>query len=432
MKRLLIVSPHFPPVAAPDMQRVRMSLAHYRDSGWEPVVLAVHPADVAAPKEPELLATFPDDIEVHRCRAWPRRFGLGTVALRALQPLHHEGVRLLGHQTFDLVFFSTTQFMVLPLGRRWRRRFGIPYVIDIQDPWRTDAYDRPGAPRPPGGWKYRFARLLAWWFEERCFRAASGFVSVSPRYLQDLTARYPWFHEKPQAVIEFGATPADLAAAARLPLPQELPARAIGEVRFTNTGAAGPMLPHAADCLFSALARYRQENPEKARRLRFLFLGTQYAPPGQAKSAVVPVAARHGVADLVFELPHRLGYLQSLRCLLEADALLLPGSVDPAYSPSKLYPYYLTGKPMLGIVLRDSHLERLFTELNCAHLARFLPSGSSEGSDTAIAAFLEQMVARSISGAAPLRNDLLFRQAYGIEELTRRQCDVFSQALAAR
>lgn len=34
MKRVLIISPHFPPINAPDMQRVRMSLPYYKDMGW--------------------------------------------------------------------------------------------------------------------------------------------------------------------------------------------------------------------------------------------------------------------------------------------------------------------------------------------------------------------------------------------------------------
>ena len=41
MKKLLIVSPHFPPINAPDMQRIRMSLPYYRKCGWDPVVLTV-------------------------------------------------------------------------------------------------------------------------------------------------------------------------------------------------------------------------------------------------------------------------------------------------------------------------------------------------------------------------------------------------------
>ena len=41
IRRLLIVSPHFPPLNAPDHQRVRMSLPHYAACGWEPVVLCI-------------------------------------------------------------------------------------------------------------------------------------------------------------------------------------------------------------------------------------------------------------------------------------------------------------------------------------------------------------------------------------------------------
>jgi hypothetical protein len=431
MRRLLIVSPHFPPVAAPDMQRVRMSLAHYRKSGWDPVVLAVEPDGVAAPQEADLLNTFPGDIAVHRCRAWPRRFGFGTVGLRALQPLHHEGARLLGAQRFDLVFFSTTQFITLLLGRRWRHRFGVPYVVDIQDPWRTAAYEQPGAPRPPGGWKYQFARLVAWRMEERCFRDAAGFVSVSPRYLADLGRRYPWFAARPQATIPFGIAPEDFLAAQRLPLPAELPARIPGEVRLVYTGAAGPIVPQAAAALFAGLHRYRQQNPAQANRLRLLFLGTHYVPAGQSRPALESLTAQHAVADLVFELPHRLGHLQSLRCLLEADALLLLGSIDPAYSPSKLYPYYLAGKPILGLVFADSHLEQLLRELACSWLVTIPSAATPDAVSAGLAGFFDLALTGFPPAALPPRNDEFFNRNCLAETLTRRQCELFAQAIAA-
>ncbi|NJM63821.1 MAG: hypothetical protein HC849_32625, partial [Oscillatoriales cyanobacterium RU_3_3] len=37
-----------------------------------------------------------------------------------------------------LVFFSTTIFPVMLLGKRWWQKFGVPYVLDFQDPWRSD------------------------------------------------------------------------------------------------------------------------------------------------------------------------------------------------------------------------------------------------------------------------------------------------------
>jgi len=430
-RRLLIVSPHWPPVAAPDHQRARMSAPHYREHGWEPVVLAVDPDGVAAVREPELAATVPPDLEVHHCRAWPRRLGLGNLGWRALRPLDRAGARLLRQRRFDLVFFSTTQFVTLALGPRWRRRFGVPYVVDIQDPWRTDAYEQPGAPRPPGGWKYRFARLAARVLEERCLRAAAGFVSVSPRYLAGLARRYPWFAGRPQAVIPFGVSPRDLEAARSLPLPPELPARRPDEIRLVYAGAAGPALPHAAANLFAALQDFRRAHPAAAARLRLCLLGTQYVAAGSGQPAFAALAAAHAVGDLVFELPHRLGYLQSLRCLLDADALVLLGSDDPAYSPSKLYPYYLAGRPILAIVRAGSHLEDLLRELACAWPAPFAPGPAAAPARERIAGFLAHAAA-GFPGPAPApRNDAYFRSNYLAGPLAARQCRLFADALAA-
>jgi hypothetical protein len=46
MRTLLIVSPHFVPINAPDMQRVRMSLIYFAEFGWKPGDGQVHGAAV--------------------------------------------------------------------------------------------------------------------------------------------------------------------------------------------------------------------------------------------------------------------------------------------------------------------------------------------------------------------------------------------------
>ncbi|NJK93046.1 MAG: glycosyltransferase family 4 protein [Blastochloris sp.] len=68
MKRVLIVSPHWPPVNAPDLQRVRMSLPYYSQHGYEVTVLTVDARDVYATLEPELVATVPVDASVEKVR----------------------------------------------------------------------------------------------------------------------------------------------------------------------------------------------------------------------------------------------------------------------------------------------------------------------------------------------------------------------------
>ena len=89
--KVLIISPHFPPTNAPDMQRVRMILPYLAEAGMTAEVLAVNSAQVAAPEDPWLVEGLPDDIPIHRVNAldlsWRKIPGLGTLSLRAKRAL---------------------------------------------------------------------------------------------------------------------------------------------------------------------------------------------------------------------------------------------------------------------------------------------------------------------------------------------------------
>jgi len=65
MKRVLIISPHFPPVNAPDHQRVRMALPHLEKSGWKAEVLAIAPSTISAPQDLSLLELLPAGFSPH-------------------------------------------------------------------------------------------------------------------------------------------------------------------------------------------------------------------------------------------------------------------------------------------------------------------------------------------------------------------------------
>jgi len=434
LKKVLIISPHFPPINAPDMQRVRMSLPYYRSQGWEPVVLAVDAPWQTGVREEELLATLPPDVRIVRTRALPnalcRLLGIGNIGLRALPFFLWRGTRLLAAEKFDLVLFSNTQFVTFTLGRLWRRWLGVPYVIDLQDPWRTDYYERPGSRRPPGGWKYQLARLQAWGLEGWTYREASAVMSVSPSYLADLRSRYRHFATIPAEVIGFGASRADLTAAMANPTAGQSFDRTRGQIHLLYTGASGPVMPHSLKVLFDGFRLYRELHPERAARLRFHFIGTSYVAAGQGKASVLPVAAQCGVADQVDEVPHRIGHLEALRWQQMADVLLLPGSSDLAYSPSKVYPYFLTGRPVLGLVFRGSVMERLLDELACAYMVRYHDHEAKDAAHAQLYTFFDLAIAGFPLGSLPERNTAQFNSHYLAEELTRRQCVLFAQALA--
>lgn len=436
LRRVLIISPHFPPLNAPDMQRVRMSLPYYRAHGWEPIVLCVGDAWQHGVREAELEQTIPSDVRIVRVpalsRRWTRLIGLSDLGLRCWLYFFIAGSRLIRREKIDLVFFSNTQFVTFTLGRIWRALHGTPYVFDMQDPWRTNYYERRGSRRPPGGWKYQIARFMAWALEGWSFRRVGAIMSVSPSYLEDLRARYGYLAGVPTAVIGFGASLEDITKARSMPSPSHRYVRERDELHILYTGASGPVMPHSLSVLFQGLKLYHERAPDRARRLRFHFLGTSYVAPGQGKNSVIPVAESCGVADQVEEIPHRLGHLECLRLQLEADILLLPGSSDLAYSPSKVYPYYLSRRPTLGLVFKHSVMERLLDDLAAAYMVRFDADQDKQSAYEGLCRFFDLAFDGFPSGTFPQRNDAYFNETFLAETLTGKQCALFDLVLASR
>ena len=427
MKRVLIVSPRFAPSNAADSHRVRQSLPYYREAGWEPVVLAVEPGEVIAPQDPLLLQTVPDDVEVVRVgtvpRAWTQRVGVGSLEARALVSLARAGDRLLREQSFDLVFFSTTAMGVTALGPRWKKAFGVPFVVDFQDPWVSDYYDGDQSPEPPGGaFKYGLAQLVARRLEPYVLRHAAHVLAVSPAYPQALTARYPWLSPDRFTVLPFGAPEHDFEVLRQVQVENTVFQPGDGFEHWAYVGIAAGMMSFALNALFGALAEARRADPARYDRLRLHFVGTSYAEGARAEKMVEPIAARHGVGDLVDERPHRIPYFQALQVLLDADALVVPGSDDAGYTASKLYPYVLARRPLLAVFHQASTVVDVVRQTRAGVVVPF-------ASGMAPADLHDGLRERWFSGALPaVQTDWEAFAPYTARQMTCRQAVVFDQA----
>ena len=353
-RKLLIVSPHFPPINAPDHQRVRMALPWLREFGWEPTVLAVKPEWVEGVRDECLAKTLLPDLRVVWSDAlpvkWTRRLGVGSLAYRAGRYLKRAGDELLRRERFDAVFFSTTVFPTMAFGLKWKQEFGVPYVLDFQDPWLSDYYEEHPERRPPGGrLKYGFARYLAKRLEPPAVRGAAHIVSVSPEYPKMLQRRYSELPDDRFTTLPFGAAASDFEALPRLGVRQSLFDPNDGKVHWVYIGRGGADMGFSVRAIFMALRHFLELKPEWRAKLRVHFAGTDYSPRHLARKTIEPVAQECGVGDVVSELTDRLPYFETLRCLSDADALIIPGSDDPGYTASKLYPYILARKPLLAV-----------------------------------------------------------------------------------
>ena len=429
-RRILIVSPHFPPINAADHQRVRMSLPFFEEFGWRPTVLAVRPGDVEGPVDPLLAQTLPPEVEIVRTGAlpvrWTRRLGLGGLALRALPTLWRAGSRLLARERFDAVYFSTTMFPVMALGPLWRRRFGVPYIVDFQDPWLDDYYRQPDAPPPPGGrFKYGFNQALARALEPRVMRAVGETISVSPAYVETLLRRYPFVAPGRFTVLPFGAPERDFEMLPGLHVPQTVFDPADGRRHWVYVGRGGPDMAVALRLLFTALAAARARDPRKWAQVRLHFVGTSYAPEGRAEKTIEPVARACGVADLVEERTARVPYFEALQLLRQSEAILVVGSDSPGYSASKLYPCLLARRPLLAVLHADSPAVDILHRCRAGRVVTFRAGDAA-------AAVMEAALAGTASAAGAQTTDIdlpYFRAEHGARAVTARQCEVFDRAV---
>lgn len=382
MSRILVVSPHFPPVNTPDMHRVRMLLPFFSQNGWSAEVLAISPAQVAAPRDPWLVEGLPPEVPVHRVNApglaWARVPGLGTLGYRALLPMALAGDGLIRARGFDLVYFSTTVFEVHVLGPRWKRKFGVPFVIDYQDPWVNDYYREHPEVRPPGGRvKHAIANAMHRVMEPVALRHSAGITSVSPEYPRQLARRYPWFREAACLVQPFPGSTRDFERLPDKPARTEPVDFGDGHIHWLYAGRGGMDMAKALRAFFLALASFAPEDLK--RRLIIHFVGTSYAPAERATPSIAPLAENFGVADLVREYPARISYSDTLALLRSAHALIVPGSDDPGYTASKIYPYLLAARPLLAVFHERSSVTKLLGDAGGAICVDF-SDGDDDGS----------------------------------------------------
>lgn len=409
------------------MQRIRMSLSYFKEFGWDAEIVTVDKKYSESVKDELLLQSIPANIKIHKVNAfnknWTSIIGLGSIALRSLWFYSKRVSDILKIEKFDLIYFSTTQFPVCVLGVYWKRKFDIPYVIDMQDPWHSDYYkDKPKDQQPS---KYWFSYRLHKYLEPIAMKGVSGLISVSDSYIYDLKTRYPVLKLTPSATITFGAFEPDLKIAAdnqdafKLLLQTEF-------INIVYVGRGGADMHRAIIPVFKALKKGLINQPELFNKLKLYFIGTSYAPVGKGKPSILPLAKQYEVDGSIIEITDRISYYHTLLTLQQADALFVPGSDDPKYTASKIYPYLLTKKPLLAIFNSNSPAITVLKECGAKDVFSY---DNTEEIDVKISQFLKQLISGEFS-EQQYNSEAI--EKYSAQNRTQLQCELFNQVCERR
>lgn len=376
-----------------------------------------------------LLKSVPTDVRIIKVKAfgikWTHLLGLGSLSIRSFWFYLRMGDKLLTKEKFDLVYFSTTAFHLLALGTRWKRKFKVPFVVDIQDPWRRDYYlSKPKKERPPKFFlTYNLDKIL----EARTIPNADGIISVSKNYCDIFLKRYPNLLPRQCIVIPFGGAIGDFDIVSNFVSSCNSVKLLAGKINVVYVGRGGNDMEFAVRCLFAAVVLGLKEDPVKFSNLYFWFLGTSYAPKEVAIKTIEPIAAEFGLSKMVYESTDRVPYFETLWLLQQAEILFIPGSNDTSYTASKIYPYILANRPLIAIFHECSSVVDVFKKTDAGKVCVF---ESCSKIDDIRVEIMESFIEVMDNLPFHRKNNCEALKEYSDETMTQRQADFFNTVSA--
>jgi hypothetical protein len=397
MKRVVIIGADFSPSSLPPATRIRFFAKYLPQFGWEPVVLTTEPGYYESATDPENEKLLPQWLEIVRTRALPasltRKFGIGDIGLRTV--LHHWSAlkRLLREKKIDLIFIPVPPNVTMLLGRLAHMRYGIPYVVDYIDPWVTEYYWKlPHEQRPP---KWLISYALSRCLEPFALKRAEHITGVSQGTTDQVVTRYEWLSAADATEIPYGAEAGDFDYLRQHPRQNKIFDSKDGNLHVCYVGAYVESMGPTLRALFAAFKASLQRSPKTFEKIVLHFVGTTYSTNGSDPFRVTAVARDCGVAERITEHPHRVPYLDSLQLMLDAQALILLGSVEPHYTASKVFPYVLAKRPLLAVFHEDSSVVTILKDVNAAQIVTFSAVESPNAKVNEISTRLEQILTES-------------------------------------
>lgn len=369
MRTVVLVAPHFLPSFLPSVHRSRLWAYHLAEFGWRPVILTTDPNYYECRVDWDLMDLLPDDLEIIRTKALPTRPVriIGDIALRSFIWYYRELCRLARAGRMDFLHITIPASNAALLGPMIYRRFGVPYGIDYIDPWVQEF------PREDPVWtKAGLSQLLAEWLEPIAVKKARLITGINQAYFASVLRRNPHLHEYAETSgMPYGGSDRDFDAIRKKPRKSFIFSPNTGKLHLIYAGAMLPKAFTVLDRLLAAVSLLRGSNRELAERLRIHFIGTGlYEGEATRGHTVKPYIEKHGLADMAEELPCRISYLDVLNHLQLSTAILVIGSTEAHYSPSKIYQSVMAQRPVFALLheestavktLRDSRAGDVFT-----------------------------------------------------------------------
>ncbi|MEI8133518.1 MAG: glycosyl transferase family 1 [bacterium] len=375
---VLVIAYYFPPMGLSGVQRTLKFVKYLPLFGWKPIVLTTPEDNPYYAFDETLLDELKDEIELGKViiyrtdadpslklagrkgsllklpnRTWQKirskivqvfrqpdsRIGWKDIALRKAEEIFAT------HQ-IDAIFSTAPPYTDFLIARDLKDKYQVPYLMDYRDPW-VDYAQMNFYPTP---WHKKRARNM----EYEALRASDA-ISVANRKMKEiLLGNYLFLDWNDVAILPQGFDPEDIEKA-KLVAP-EFAQPDVFKITYAGVfallGTPKPFLQGVK----AAMA----ENPELASSIELHFIGVLQR---EYQKLIKKMKLESNVIEHGYK-PH----IETLAHLLSSDVLWMTTPDDLA-APGKLYEYFGTGKPILGLIPKGTYVERTMNEYGNAKFA---------------------------------------------------------------
>ena len=422
-RRVAIVSGHFAPSNLVGAHRARLWSRYLPEFGWEPVVVTGDPAEYEEKPDLDLERLVAPGLEVVHAPTWStKRLRLvGDIGVLSFWGCYRVLTGMARAGRLDFVMVTIPSNFLGPVGRLVHLKTGVPFGIDYQDPW-VNVWPGVDVPFSRAWASHNLAKLLEPW----AVKGASLITGMAPGYVAGMLDRNPDVARNAVlAYMPMGSAPEDYQLVRALGRKPFLFDPDDGRFHMIYAGALLPAGMVVLDAFLAGLSTLRRTAPERARRLVVHFVGTGSSPDNPNGHRVLPRAREIGVEGMVSEHPHRIGYVDTLNHLVHSSAVLVLGSTEPHYTPSKVFQAILSQRPVFAMLHRDSTAVGMIRSAKAGEVLALTESELPPAD--AVAASLVRLVDRPASESGPADSSAF--AAFSARESTRQFAEALDLAM---
>ncbi|MFY8005192.1 MAG: hypothetical protein ACOVNR_10110, partial [Chitinophagaceae bacterium] len=257
-RKILIISPHYPPSNLAAVHRSRLFAQHLPSFGWDPIILTVHESYYEESLDWHLHQLLPAEQRIVKVKALPitKPRLIGDIGLRAFFQLYTKAKQLIKKESIDFLYIPIPSFYVALLGRWLHASTGIKYGIDYIDPW---VHQFPGSNKTFS--RHWWSTQIAKWLEPVAVKKAVLITGVAEGYYKGVLERNQ--HLQQQAItgaMPYGGEEADHLAVKKMGLSPYLFQKRKDKVQLVYAGAMLPKAYQPLEAIFKELAKAAWKN----------------------------------------------------------------------------------------------------------------------------------------------------------------------------